>query len=445
MIQLVSQNQNIPKNMSHTEKSSKKISKINKAKTKLKKSSSKKNNIYSTENSKSKQAIIKLKQLEEILKQANHKLHDIINFLPDATFVVDENKKVLIWNKAVEKMTGIKAKDIVGKGNKNSYEYTIPFYGEKRASLLDVILGQNDKILKKYSNINYKNETLSAESFAPALNKGKGATIFAKASLLRDSRGNIMGAIETIRDITKEKEIDKEKTEFVSLASHQLRTPITAISWYSEMLFKEEVGTLNEKQKKYLSEIRNGNNRMINLVDTLLTVSKIELGKFLPKLKKVSLNEILEDILKELSIKISARNVQIKRNYAPNLDQIESDPILLRIVLQNIISNAVEYVPQKGIVQIKTNINKDNTSFNVEIKDNGCGIPKKAQPKLFTKFFRADNARVIKTDGSGLGLYITKSITEMLKGNLSFKSEENEGATFLVNIPCRGMFLKNKK
>lgn len=420
--------------MSHTEKSSKKISKIHKAKTKLKKFNSKKNN---------KNNITKLKQLEENLKQANHQLLDIINFLPDATIVVDENKKILIWNKAVEKMTGIKAKDIVGRGNKNSYEYTTPFYGEKRASLLDVILGQNDKILKKYSNIDYKNETLSAESFAPALNKGKGATIFAKASLLRDSRGNIMGAIETIRDITKEKEIDKEKTEFVSLASHQLRTPITAISWYSEMLFKEEVGTLNEKQKKYLSEIRNGNNRMINLVDTLLTVSKIELGKFLPKLKKISLNEILEDILKELSIKISARNVQIKRNYAQNLNQIESDPILLRIVLQNIISNAVEYVPQKkGIVQIKTSINKNNSSFNVEIKDNGCGIPQKAQPKLFRKFFRADNARVIKTDGSGLGLYITKSITEMLKGNISFRSEENKGTTFLVNIPCRGVFLK---
>jgi signal transduction histidine kinase len=246
------------------------------------------------------------------------------------------------------------------------------------------------------------------------------------------SAGNISGAVCTFIDVTIDQEIDKAKTEFVSIASHQLRTPATSIRWYTEMLLGKDVGPLNKTQRKYLNEIYRSDRNMIELVNALLNVSRIELGTFALQTRFANLEKLIEDILRESAPQISDKKIKLKKEYSAK-EEIETDPQMLRVVLQNLMANAIEYTPIKGTISCKVTVSKGGAE--IIISDSGCGIPPHAQKKIFTKFFRADNARVVKPDGNGLGLYITKSIVEALHGTISFISHEGSGTTFTVILP----------
>jgi signal transduction histidine kinase len=247
------------------------------------------------------------------------------------------------------------------------------------------------------------------------------------------------------------KEIDRAKTEFVSLASHQLRTPLTSISWFSEMLLNKEVGPLNPKQTEYTMEIFAGNRRMIDLVDDLLNASKIDMGVLTIEPKMIDLKEIAKSVLEELAPAITEKNMQVEEYYDPNLSKVELDPELTRIIFQNLISNSVKYSPEEGKIIVK--IDRNGPFVNIEIADNGYGIQKNQQSKIFTKLFRADNIRSKVTDGTGLGLYIVKAIVEQSGGKIRFVSptlppispkrgemkivEAERGTTFYITLPIK--------
>ncbi len=242
------------------------------------------------------------------------------------------------------------------------------------------------------------------------------------------------------RDITKEKEIDKAKTEFVSLASHQLRTPLSTINWYTESLLAQEQGALNAMQLDYLQEIYHASKRMVGLVNALLNVSRIELGSFYIDPHLSDLPKILEDNIKELQPQIQAKNLLLEITIQDSLPQVCVDEKLMHIIFQNLLTNAIKYTPAKEKISI--NIYFSDTVFYIVVADTGCGIPKEQQDKIFTKMFRADNAKEIDSDGTGLGLYIVKSILDQAGCTIVFKSEENIGTTFTITIPQNGMKLK---
>ena len=231
------------------------------------------------------------------------------------------------------------------------------------------------------------------------------------------------------------KEIDRAKTEFVSLASHQLRTPLTSVSWYSEMLLKHEVGPLNPKQKEYLDEVYAQNRRMIDLVDDLLNSSRIDMGMLNIEPRKIDLKNILESVLGEMEPLAREKNIQLEKNIAENLPNAETDPEMIRIVFQNLISNAVKYTPNDGKVTVA--LAPAGSHLDFKVADTGYGIPKFQQNRVFTKMFRADNIRSKVTDGTGLGLYIARAVAKELKGKIHFDSEENKGTTFLLDLPVR--------
>ncbi len=245
--------------------------------------------------------------------------------------------------------------------------------------------------------------------------------------------GQTIGAIMDFTDITKEKDIDRAKTEFISIASHQLRTPTTYINWYSEFLLKQKVGPLNEKQLAYVKAIHSGNKRMIELMNSLLIISRIELGSLISKPEPLNLANFIDEVLGETQANIEDKKITVVKKYKPNMPSIEADPSLMHIIIDNLISNAVVYVPSGGRIEIETERFDDN--IMVTISDNGYGIPLADQKNLFTRFFRAGNARKIKPEGSGLGLYITKYIVEHMGGTIGFKSEEGKGSSFFVIIP----------
>jgi PAS domain S-box-containing protein len=241
----------------------------------------------------------------------------------------------------------------------------------------------------------------------------------------------------TVRDISEQKRIEQTKNDLISLASHQLRTPPTGIKWFASMLLDEDVGKINPQQRSYLKEILFNNQRMIDLVHSLLNVSRIELGTFFinPKLQRVRASKIIDDILDELKPRILEKKLRIIKRKEGNPPVIETDPGLLRIILHNLINNATQYTNTGDRITLGTR--RKGSLALLTVSDTGLGIPKSQQPKIFTKFFRADNAALKEAQGTGLGLYITKKIVETMGGSLAFRSTLGKGSTFTLAIPIR--------
>ena len=239
-------------------------------------------------------------------------------------------------------------------------------------------------------------------------------------------------------DITQEKIVDTAKSEFVALATHQLRTPISAIRWNLELLQKNMKETKTENQSRYLTKIERNTMRMIALINDFLSVSKLEMGTFASNIESINLTEFFTAILDEYAEKITEKNITIKRSDEPEGLVFDSDSRLLHIIVSNLMSNAVKYVESSGEVTLNFRL-VDNKVF-INIADNGIGVPEEEVGKLFAKFYRASNAQSHQAEGTGLGLYIVKQSVEKLGGKIEVVSGRDKGASFTVVLP----YLKNK-
>lgn len=252
------------------------------------------------------------------------------------------------------------------------------------------------------------------------------------------------------RDITKERGVDKVKTEFVSLASHQLLGPIIAMKWSIETLLSGDVGPISKQQRVVFEEIYQSCNRMADLVDTLLHVSRLELGTLAMKPEPVNVVTLISRIIAEHKTEIKKRNISLSTHFAKDIPTISVDQNLLRMVVVNIFSNALKYTPPKGAIECSVWNEKAGKDVNgreiradsilIKVADTGCGIPSHQQDKIFSKLFRADNAQALNVGGTGLGLYIVKQIIDRFGGLVWFESQEQKGTTFFVAIP---LILKN--
>ncbi|MFC1608717.1 PAS domain-containing protein [Patescibacteria group bacterium] len=258
----------------------------------------------------------------------------------------------------------------------------------------------------------------------------------AHAIVRRDSQGKPLKMVGANWDITAEKEIDKAKTEFVSLASHQLRTPLSSMNWNAQMLLAGDAGEMTDEQKEFVEEIYGSTQVMNNLVNALLNTSRIDLGTFAIEPKDTDFEKVVRSVLKEIKPQIDEKKQTVEENFE-ELPLISADPNLLRIVFQNLISNAVKYTPENGSINV--DILKKDKNVLIKISDTGYGIPKGQQSKIFSKLFRAENIINRDVEGTGLGLYIVKSIIDESGGKIWFESEEDKGTVFYVEIPLSGM------
>lgn len=237
----------------------------------------------------------------------------------------------------------------------------------------------------------------------------------------------------TLVDITKQKKAEDAKSEFVSLASHQLRTPIAGMKWSAELLLMDDPASLSERQQKYIDRLLESIRRMTILVDDFLRVSRFELGTFQPELAEVNLTQLCEDILVEQSVRAQQKNIEVKTFFDPEITTIRTDPNLMRMIITNIYTNAVKYTREEGTIHL--GLGKKDGDLIITIEDNGMGIPPGDQDAIFSKLFRAGNAIRNVPDGTGLGLYIVKEAVNVLRGSVSFTSTENIGTTFEVKLP----------
>lgn len=266
---------------------------------------------------------------------------------------------------------------------------------------------------------------------------GKYIWISNRYAVIKDKNNLPLYRVGIVRDVTESKEIDRAKTEFISMAAHQLRTPLATISLSSEMLLSGAAGDIKEEEKECLGEIFNNVHKMTEMVEMFLNVSRIEMGRLSIEPKPLDALAEAEEIIKGVLPQIQAKNLKFKTDFE-KLPEMEIDPKILRIAVENILSNAIKYTPNGGEINFK--IKKIDKEAIFQISDTGYGIPKEHQEKLFTKLFRAGN---IKAEGMGLGLYLAKNVIEQSGGKMNFESEENKGSTFYISIPLSGM--KRKK
>ena len=224
------------------------------------------------------------------------------------------------------------------------------------------------------------------------------------------------------------------KSEFISLASHQLRTPLSAIKTYSHMLVDGYMGDITPAQKKSLRTIISATNRMNELISTLLNITRIESGTIVINPRVLRIDKVVEEVTKELHLAASEKHIKLTVTPTGKLaTSIKTDNLILKEILSNLVSNAIKYTNDEGWVDIK--VQGRVKDVLITISDNGWGIPKDSHDHVFSKFFRAPNTVKRETTGTGLGLYLVKGLLEQLKGTISFESEEGKGTQFFVTLP----------
>lgn len=247
--------------------------------------------------------------------------------------------------------------------------------------------------------------------------------------------GKTIGAIDTLRDITREREVDRAKSEFVSLASHQLRTPLGIIKWYleawkNEDYFKKAPVAIRD----YFDEVYKSNERVLSLLRDLLSVSRIEERRVKNVVKSVDLIRLITEIVKQMQIAAHKRKVVLSLIIQDQkIPSISIDDLRVQEVIENLISNAIDYTTSPGSIDVV--LNKTGGMISISVKDTGIGISQVDQKKLFTKFFRGEKAVMQNPQGSGLGLYVVKSYVEGWGGEISVESILGKGSTFTVSLP----------
>jgi PAS domain S-box-containing protein len=354
------------------------------------------------------------------LSKERNKLETIVQSIADGVFVADKDMKITLFNPKAAQISGFSEKEVLGR----EYDEVLKFIYESDPEKID------DKFIKDAISTR-KIQEMSNHKVLVTKKRGN-IPVAASAAPLMDEEGQVTGCVAVFRDITKDREIDKMKTEFVSVASHQLKTPLTGIKWMTELLMR---CGLNEEQTEFAQSAHDSTNRMIKLINELLDVSHIETGrKFDVRKERTDIIALLNTILGDLNENANKKNIQIEKSKETPLElMVDIDIGKVRHVITNLIDNAIKYSKQDG--RIEVSCIKDKSGVVFFVRDNGIGIPQEQQKRLFEKFFRADNAVLSETDGTGLGLYIVKAIVEAHDGKVWFESVENKGTTFYIKLP----------
>jgi signal transduction histidine kinase len=236
-----------------------------------------------------------------------------------------------------------------------------------------------------------------------------------------------------IDGFTRIAELSRMKSEFVSITSHQLRSPLAGLQWSIESILSGKYGALNQRQQDFFTIIKESTDRMIKLVSDLLDVSRVETKEVVIHFTKVSFQRVIQEVVADILPLAKASNVDIVLNVPKNIREVSADELRLRIVVQNIIDNAVKYIMGRGTVTVEL-YEKDN-AVTLKVSDTGVGIPEQDQKKIFEKFFRAENVKKLKTQGTGLGMFITRSYVVFMRGTLRMESAEGRGTTFWISFP----------
>ena len=327
------------------------------------------------------------------------KLDAVISNIQDGVIVIDEKKQVLLANHAVTSIFNLNSRDIIGK------------------HLLDVISNVDIRALLeragdsplKYHEINFDDGRVFNAQYTPIPR---------------------IGAAITLQDISYLKELDRLKTDFIHTVSHDLRSPLTSILGYTELI--ERIGPLNDNQREFLKRLQGSIQHITNLVNELLDLGRLEAG-FDTRREEVHLEDVLSYTLDMFDAQIKKKKIKLSTDIAPDMFPLRANPIRIRQMLDNLVGNAIKYTPAEGSVHVSMSMQEKQVILKVE--DTGYGIPPEEQGHVFEKFFRATNTSE-EVEGTGLGLAIVKSIVDNHQGRIWVESTVGKGSSFIVLLPA---------
>jgi len=341
-----------------------------------------------------------LEQKAQISEAERVKLEAIISNIQDGVLVLDENHRILLANKTIYDVFELNSSPILGRNVRDVISNAD----------LNALIDRAHNGALKYHEINFDDGRVYNAQYTPL------------------SR---IGSAVTMQDISYLKEIDRLKSDFVHTVSHDLRSPLTSVLGYMELI--ERVGTLNESQHEFLERLRAGVHHMTSLVNELLDLGRLESG-FDTRRELVDLRNVLEYSLNVFDSQIKDKNLQVTCELSEHLESLRANPIRIRQMIDNLVGNAIKYTPPNGIVKIDLSMQEKQVVLRVT--DSGPGVPPDEQNRIFEKFFRASN-RPNEVEGSGLGLAIVKSIVESHQGRVWVESKVGVGSTFIVLLPAR--------
>lgn len=391
-----------------------------------------------------KREIARSSEAQESLRTSEQKLVEILDFLPDPTFVIDSHGKVVLWNRAIEEMTGLSGKYMVGKGN---YEYAIPFCGGRRPMLIDKVNQWNEQYEKDAGSIQQKGDIFYYEHFYPGLKPG-GVYLLKTARRLVDSLGNSVGAIESVRDITEQKKIEEDlkqakeaaeaatraKGEFLANMSHEIRTPLNAVLGMMDLLLESD---LTPEQLERARIIKSAANMLLALLNDVLDFSKIEAGRLDLEDVEFEVRSVVSDTATVLAVK--ARDKGLNLQYAIS-DAIPSclrgDPNRLKQILFNLCNNALKFT-EAGDISIRVDLQErldTEVMLHFSVTDTGIGIAPDKVNSVFDRFSQAESSITRKYGGTGLGLAISSQLSRIMGGEMWVESALGKGSTFHFTV-----------
>lgn len=351
-----------------------------------------------------------------------------VRYAADHIIITDSAGRILYANIAAERLTGYSFDEMRGAtpalwGRQMGRE----FYGR----LWQAIRDRKEQFIGELRNKRKDGVLYDAEiQVAPVLDRVTGEVRF---------------YVGIERDITAQKNLERTKNEFLSLASHNLKTPLGTVAWYAEMLLDGTVGTLTHKQSAYVREVQTANARMLQLVRQLLSVSRIELAATASGGEAIDIGAIVVTIVHERAADLARRHLTLDTYYEHPLAPVRGEQVLLREAIENLIANAIAYTDPGGALTIRVFHKPANEEVYgrhfpedrvvVMVGDTGCGIPRAEQGRMFEQFFRASTARERDANGIGIGLHLVHRVVQKLRGDIWFRSDPGVGTEFYVAFP----------
>ncbi|RMF28194.1 MAG: response regulator, partial [Chloroflexi bacterium] len=358
-------------------------------------------------------AMLKKIQVEAAKSQA------ILEGVADGVMVTDNTGHVILFNAAAERILNTPRQQIIGR----SIEELLGLYGTAGRSwvaLMEQWMQEPEEMLD--AETQYLEERLEIE--------GRVVSVHLAPVHME---GEFLGTVSVFRDITKEVEAERAKSEFVSTVSHELRTPMTSIKGYADLLLLGTAGRLTEAQERFLRIIKSNADRLSDLVNDLLDIGRIDSGRIELERQAISVAGVVEQVMESLRRKAEEKGLRLRSQVAPDLPPVWGDSARIIQVLTNLVSNAYQYTPPGGEITVEAE--RQGEMVLIRVRDTGIGIAPQDQEKIFDRFFRADHPLVQEIRGTGLGLSIVKSLVEMHGGEIWVESELGQGSTFSFTLP----------
>lgn len=365
-------------------------------------------------------------KVEELARLAQHRaseLETVLNTMAEAVYVVDKEMKITRRNRAYDRLTGTATE----KGTIDTLQDHFALL-KPRGENGEPLAFQDQPAVRVLLGESFTNRVIMIAPFTG----GEDRYLSISGAPIRDANGQIVAAVNVARDVTEEKQVDRLKDEFISVASHELKTPLTVIKGYAQLL-AQRLQSVPERagESRMAVQIQEQTNRLADLADRLLDVSRIQFGRLTLEKQQVDLAALVREVSERLQVGIQDHRIHASADQpAP----AQLDPGRIEQVVSNLITNAAKYSPEK--TDIEVTLEREDSQALLCVRDHGYGIPREQQPYIFRRFYRATTGE--RRKGVGLGLYVSKGIVEAHGGRIWFDSDEGKGTTFYVQLPLEG-------